>query len=561
MMKLKRLVALLICLLLALGFQSVTAQNRRKANAAASQARLAAENISERQLEAYLSFITAGELEGRDTPSKGLDLTAKFIATNLSTWGLKPAGENDSFFQKITLRRESIDPARTRAEINGTPYHYGADFISPGLASGAAAGPLIYVGHGWVHGGKNINAYEGADVRDKIMVVAGGGYPPDAITFQDTLRSGGWEHPYGYAQKHGARGVIFLPHFRTLGEWDAHERRTLLSGRISLGGAQRPRTAPGFYEGAYHRLEIGTSCCGLEIPAITASVGMLRSLLSGEKVSAGTLITGRAPSGEQIKAFQFDPGKQVSFTVALTADVAYGQNVLAVFEGSDPVLKHEYVAIGAHYDTVGGDGPRYGGADDNGSGTVGVMAIAKAFAAAGHPRRSVLFTWYAGEEKGLWGSRHFVEHPTVPLDRIVAYINLDMIGRSKNAADSTSENADLTSPNEVYVLGPKLTSTELGELSERVNRSYLNLRLNYKYDDPNAPDRLFRRSDNFPYAQKGVPIIYYFTGFHADYHSPSDTSEKIDYRKIEKVVRTAFLTAWELANSASRPRFDKPLPK
>ena len=567
-MEFRRAIALLVCLLLSLSFPSVTAQNRRqdagktKTSAASSPARIAAGQITEQQLRAYLAFISADELKGRGTPSSGLDLTAKFIATNLSTWGLKPAGDDGSFFQRIPLRRERIELSRTRAEINGKPFTYGADFISPGLAPGTASGPLVYVGHGWVFKAKNIDAYEGVDVRDKIMVVAGGGYPPDAITFQDIiLRTAVFEHPYQYAQKHGAKGVIFLPHFMTLGDWEAHQRSTLESGNISVVGSPRPKTASGFYEGATSQLTAGTSCCGLAIPAITVSISMFNPLLSGEKLGVSPLLTGKTGGGEQIKAFDLDPKKQVSFTVALTAEAVYTQNVLAVVEGSDPALRREYVVLGAHYDTVGVEGSSYGGADDNGSGTVALMAIAEAFAAGARPKRSVLFMWHAGEEKGLWGSRYFVEHPSIPLNQIVAYINLDMVGRSKKADDSTPENAGLTSPDEVYVLGPKLTSTEVGELSERVNRSYLNLRLNYRYDDPKDPERLFRRSDNYPFAQKGIPIIYYFTGFHADYHAPSDMLEKIDYLKIEKIARTVFLTSWELANSMSRPRFDKVVPK
>lgn len=567
-MKLTRANALLIYLLLSLSAPSVTAQNRRqdagktKTSAASSPARIAAGQISEKRLKAYLSFISADEIMGRNTPSRGLDLTAKFIAMNLSTWGLKPAGGDGSFFQRIPLRRERIDPSRTRAEINGKLFGYGADFISPPLASGTASGPLVYVGHGWVFKAKNIDAYEGVDVRDKIMVVAGGGYPPDPITFQDIiLRTAIFEHPYEYAQKHGAKGVIFLPHFMTLGDWKAHQQRTLESGSISVVGSPRPKTASGFYEGAASQMRVGTSCCGLQIPAITVSISMFSSLLSGEKLGVSPLLTGKTGDGEQIRAFDLDPKTQVSFTVAVATDDLYAQNVVAVLEGSDPALRREYVVLGAHYDTVGVEGSIYGGADDNGSGTVAVMAIAKAFAESAPPKRSVLFIWHAGEEKGTWGSRYFVEKPTIPLDQIIAYINLDMVGRSKNADDSTPGNADLTGPDEVYVLGPKLTSTELGELSERVNLSYLNLRLNYRYDDPKDPARLFRRSDDYPFAQKGIPIIYYFTGFHADYHQPSDTPDKIDYQKIEKVARTAFLTSWELANSISRPRYDKPLPK
>lgn len=567
-MEFRRAIALLVCLLLSLSFPSVTAQNRgrdagkTKTPAAPSPARIAAGQISEKRLKAYLSFISADEIMGRNTPSRGLDLTAKFIGMNLSTWGLKPAGGDGSFFQRIPLRRERIDPSRTRAEINGKPFDYGADFISPPLASGTASGQLVYVGHGWVFKAKNIDAYEGVDVRDKIMVVAGGGYPPDAITFQDIiLRTAVFEHPYQYAQKHGAKGVIFLPHFMTLSGWEAHQRNTLESGKISVVGSPRPKTSPGFYEGATSQMQSGTSCCGLEIPAITVSISMFNPLLSGEKLGVSPLLTGKTGDGEQIKAFDLDPKRQVSFTVAVVTDDLYAQNVVAVVEGTDPALRREYVVLGAHYDTVGVEGSSYGGADDNGSGTVALMAIAEAFAAGARPKRSLLFIWPAGEERGLWGSRYFVEHPTIALDQIVAYVNLDMVGRSKRADHSASENADLTGPDEVYLLGPKLTSTELGELSERVNRSYLNLKLNYRYDDPKDPDRLFRRSDDYPFAQKGIPILYYFTGFHADYHAPSDTLEKIDYQKIEKVARTVFLTVGELANSISRPRFDKVVPK
>jgi Zn-dependent M28 family amino/carboxypeptidase len=135
-----------------------------------------------------------------------------------------------------------------------------------------------------------------------------------------------------------------------------------------------------------------------------------------------------------------------------------------------------------------------------------------------------------------------------------------MIGRSKKDGDTTAANRDLSGPNEIYVIGSKMMSTELGDLSERVNRAYLNLNFNYKYDDPADPNRFFFRSDHFNYAQRGIPIIFYFDGVHEDYHRPSDTPDKIDYQKMEKITRTVFLTALELANAATRPRVDKQLP-
>jgi Zn-dependent M28 family amino/carboxypeptidase len=242
------------------------------------------------------------------------------------------------------------------------------------------------------------------------------------------------------------------------------------------------------------------------------------------------------------------------------------QNVVAVFEGSDPVLKNEYVAVGAHYDHVGVGVPVngdaiYNGADDDGSGTTAILAMAEALAKTSpRPKRSVLFVWHCGEEKGLWGSQYFTQFPTLPLASIVTQLNIDMIGRSRQEGDTTPANKELSGPNEIYVIGSKMMSTELGALSERVNASFLNLNFNYKYDDPADPNRFFFRSDHFNYAQKGIPIIFYFDGVHEDYHRPGDEVSKIDFQKMEKVTRTVYLTLWEIANSPQRPRVDKQLP-
>jgi Zn-dependent M28 family amino/carboxypeptidase len=207
-----------------------------------------------------------------------------------------------------------------------------------------------------------------------------------------------------------------------------------------------------------------------------------------------------------------------------------------------------------------GDGI-YNGADDDGSGTVAIMTIAKALATAPQrPQRSILFVWHAGEEKGLWGARYFTNNPTVPINKIVTQLNIDMIGRSKSVGDTNATNEELSGANEVYVVGSKKMSKQLGELSEKVNNGYLNLSFNYRYDDPADPSRIFFRSDHIAYAIKDIPIIFYFTGVHEDYHQPSDSADKIDYEKMEKITRTVFITAWEVANLANRPEVDTPLP-
>ena len=160
----------------------------------------------------------------------------------------------------------------------------------------------------------------------------------------------------------------------------------------------------------------------------------------------------------------------------------------------------------------------------------------------------------------MWGSRYFTEYPTVPLNKIVAQLNIDMIGRSRKEGDTNFKNKELTGPDAIYVIGSTMMSTELGDVLNTVNKSFLNLAFDTKYDDPKDPNRFFFRSDHYNYARKGIPIIFFFDGTHEDYHRPGDTADKIDYQKMEKVTRTIYMTAWEVANRPARLKVDKPLP-
>ena len=535
------------------GSKATVAAKAPVSSSLAASKRLA-DQITAAQLKDYLYFIASDEMEGRDTPSRGLDTTAKFIATNLSRWGLKPAGDNGTYFQRIALQRVRLDAASTHAEINGQAFKFGEDLLAQPVA-GTASAPLVFVGHGWVVKAKNIDAYQGVDVKDKIMVILGGGFPK-GITFAD-LSSGkqgvDWITPDVYAETHGAKGIIAIPNKQALANWDRIRQNSSTAGTIMVEKFQKPGDSP-------------------KVPRITISEKMLNALMQGEKETAATLLN--RDTAENVKPFDFSADKKVSLTVATHADQVFTQNVVAIVEGRDPVLKNEYVALGAHYDHVGTGAPGGGrraaakgdmndiiwnGADDDGSGTTALLAIAETLSKNPPPKRSVLFVWHCGEEKGLWGSRYFTENPTVPLDKIITQINIDMIGRSKAEGDTNPDNAKLSGPNEIYVIGSKMMSTQLGELSENTNHAYLNLSLNYKYDDPKDPNRFFYRSDHYNYAKHGVPIIFYFDGEHEDYHRPGDEAQKIDYQKMEKVTRTVFVTLWELANRPTRPVIDKPL--
>jgi len=287
-------------------------------------------------------------------------------------------------------------------------------------------------------------------------------------------------------------------------------------------------------------------------------------VIPGERVDGAKLVA-LGDSSDYPPSFQLARTVTVNIAAGSTTD-HQPYNVVAILEGSDPVLKAEYVAVGAHYDHVGsgclpvGNDRICNGADDDGSGTTALLSMAEALAKAPtRPKRSILFVWHTGEEKGLWGSRYFVEYPTVPLNQIVAQVNIDMIGRSRKEGDTKRENSELTGPDAIYIIGSTMMSTELGELVNTVNKSYLNLTYDTKYDAPNDPQRFFYRSDHYHYARKGIPIIFFFDGTHEDYHGVGDTADKIDYQKMEKVTRTVYMTTWEIANRPARLKVDKPL--
>ncbi|MGB3617836.1 MAG: M28 family peptidase, partial [Catalinimonas sp.] len=229
------------------------------------------------------------------------------------------------------------------------------------------------------------------------------------------------------------------------------------------------------------------------------------------------------------------------------------ENVLGVIEGGEH--PDEVVVITAHYDHLGRRGNViYNGADDDGSGTAAVMEMAEAFAAAAAdtqqppPRRSILFMAVTGEEKGLLGSEHYAQFPVFPIEAHVANLNIDMIGRTDPAHEGDDDY--------LYLIGSDRLSAELHELSEEVNRTYGDLDFDYTYNAPDDPNRFYYRSDHYNFARRGVPVIFYFSGVHEDYHRPTDTVEKINFARAERITRLVFYTAWELANRPERVKVD-----
>ncbi|MDX1933874.1 MAG: M20/M25/M40 family metallo-hydrolase [Capsulimonadales bacterium] len=504
---------------------------------------LAESYIREDSLRENLTYIASDELRGRDTPSPGLDMAAKFIAERVKSWGLKPMGGDGTYFQKIVLQGARMVPERSGGSLGNEPLKYGDDFLA--RTPGGGTGSLVYVSHGYVIPSRGIDPYKGIDVRGKFLVVTGNS--PADVPFQDLRRM---ERGKDYqdvrlvAEKSGAAGILSLPSSETPDAWagfrSGWER---FGGQLTPVGSQNTRTPSG-----------GPL-------SVIPSPMLVEKLFAGEKVEGAVLMRSKPT-----ESFELSAGKTLTLNVVRQQEEATTQNVVALVDGSDPALRNEYVVIGAHYDHIGVGRPDgrgdaiYNGADDDGSGTVAMLAMAEAFGRSKvKPRRSILFVWHCGEEKGLWGSDYFTSRPTVPLTSIITQLNIDMIGRSRPEGDAEPRNADLSGPNEVYMIGSKRMSTELGELAEQVNARYLNLTYNYRYDDPADPNRFFFRSDHYNYARRGVPIIFWFDGTHVDYHRPSDEVARIDFAKLMKITRTIFMTGVELANRDKRPVVDKKL--
>ncbi len=537
----KNLLALF--LLLSFAFQTATlAQTATRQN---SPARKAAETITADLLRDYLFYVASDEMEGRDTPSRGLDLTAKFIALNLKRWGFKPAGDDGSFFQKIALARNQTDSAKTQIEINGQKLVYGTDYLAD-AASGAVNAPLVFGGNGWFVKAENIDPLKDTDVRGKTVVIYSDSLPrginPQLLSTSGK-RGEDWADPQTYVKGKGAAGLIVVGTPRLQASWE-NLRRARERGRLVVDKLNEPTG----------------------VPTVYLSEKAAALLFDGETRNLAKIAedyTANAP----LNAFNFSPNKTMNLSIAAKKEMAMTQNVVAIWEGSDPRLKSEMVAVGAHYDHDGvrpnapGEDKIWNGADDDGSGTVAILAMAEALAKSPkRPKRSILLVWHTGEEKGLWGSEYFNKFPTVNIKNVVAQLNIDMIGRSRQPNDTNPKNANLSAASEVYVIGSNMMSSKLGEVTKATNDTFLKLNYNYKYDDPKDPNRFFFRSDHFNYAISGIPIVFWFDGVHEDYHQPGDEAEKIDYAKMERITRTIFLTMWELADLKQRPAVDKQLP-
>ena len=561
------------------------------------------DSITEDELRIYDYFLASDQLEGRNFPSRGYDTAALYVASHLAEWGLKPGGSTTGtngplqpYFMPFVLTTRSLVENQSSASFTGpspfarfggptepqtSTFEYGKDWLVapaggfrglPPAESFEATGNLVFAGNGYVIKKTNANPYEGLNVRGKIIVVAG--LPPE-LAAQQGRRSPAtnplgedctdYLTPEEYAAKNGAVAVIRIANFQQLNALANFDKRT-------------PPLNGSFFQ--VEKFEDQPPCPS--VPVVIAGVQMTNDIFAGEKLSAEQAFYSAGANTAE-KSLELDAKKSLTVHAVIKSEQTPGENVVGILEGSDPTLKSEYVVISAHLDHIGLSAPLpdghdvNNGADDDGSGSTGLLAIARAYAQGAErgirPKRTIIFLWNGGEEKGLWGSRYFNEFPSIDLTKIVADLNMDMIGRTKNP-NSVDPNRThvLVNPGEVMLVGPNVSSDDLEKTIETVNNSYQKLVLNHFYDvtkpdathdnlgpGPNG-QRIFYRSDHYNFAKMGIPIAFFSDGLHVDYHRPTDTPEKIDYKEIQQVSKTVAAVAWVLGNQPTRPHLNGTLP-
>jgi len=495
-------------------------------------------------LKADLTFLSSDALEGRRSLERGSEVAIQWIASEFAKAGLKPAAGN-SFLQPVPLFEYAMDREHTTLTLRrgGAAETFQVPEASANSAFDVAvSGAVVFAGYGITAPELNYDDYAGIDAKGKVVLIFN--HEPQEADSNSVFNGKGNTRYLNNASKlwnayrHGAVAVLTMADPNHQGPL----RQTATAGGRGQQNALRPRIpAEQLVEG------------GPPIPSFTVASRITDQLFTAAGKKAADV---HAAIDKQPSPMSFEiPGAQVELKTA-TADRKRGTsyNVAGMIEGSDPALRAETILFSGHFDHDG-MGPQgiYNGADDNGSGTVGVVNLARAFAANPvKPKRSLLFIVFAAEERGLLGSYYYASHPLRPLATTRAQINFDMIGRNEAADPRVITDIAADTTNELGLIGTHY-SPDYREIVERHNKT-VGLKLTYKWDF-DAYNQILFRSDQYPMLLHDVPAVWWFTGFHPDYHQVTDTVEKINFEKMAKILKLAYLTGFEFADSQSTPRF------
>jgi hypothetical protein len=451
-----------------------------------------------------IGIIADDSMLGRDTPSRGLELTAKYVADQFRSFGLRPAGDSGTFLQRYHISRRRFDATGSQltltvGSIGSTArFDKSARYVQGPVPEKPITGPVVLIG-----GQLDPDTVGRMVVRNRIVL-----YPVDpASGYERTTQV---TRALRLARPAAVVLVVKVPA-------DSYAARLPSTAIPRTAVDLRPMTPP--------VMEVNE-------PAVAPALRAARVDLTSVRGASGPI-------------YRPVPGLQA--TVALKDSVLYeltAPNTVGILPGSDPELRSEYLVFSAHMDHIGitpglADSVN-NGADDDASGTTGVMELAEAFSRPGaRPKRSIIFLTVSGEEKGLWGSRYFTEHPPVPLEHVVADLNIDMIGR--NWRDT------------IVAIGRE--HSDLGETLARVNRAHPELHMT-AIDDRWPQERFYFRSDHYNFARKGVPILFFFNGVHPDYHQVTDSPDKIDSEKESRILRLLYYLGRAVGDAPARPKWN-----
>ncbi len=485
--------------------------------------------ITSEDLMRHLRVLASDAYEGRDTGQRGQKMAAAYLREQFKAFGIPevPAaaerGLVEGYYQPFTL--EMRRPGGIVVKVEGTPYRFmeGMFYFTERLEQDLLTQEVVVIAA--PPGAPATDLFGGQDLKGRAVLVLDRGGDDGLL---DRMRE------LATVAEAGGASVLLLAPSDYAGVRDAWGH--YISGaRMRLAGSAREERR-GRRDGSN------------AMQVIVAGPQLAADLVQRTGLDPARL--GRQARRKKVVAMA---AVDIVFNATPLVSKVISENVLGYVEGGD--LKDELVVVTAHYDHIGVEGGEvYNGADDDGSGTVALLEMAEAFARAkaeGHgPRRSILFMPVSAEEKGLLGSQYYSEHPVFPLERTIADLNIDMIGRR--------DSAHAEGPAYVYVIGSDRMSTELHTINEQANTAYTGLELDYTFNAPEDPNRYYYRSDHYNFTRNGVPAIFYFSGVHEDYHGPGDEVDKILPELLQQRSRLVFHTAWALANRPERIVVDRP---